>query len=102
MYILRSFNKDYVQCYGTSFYDEKNKYLKLVGEHKIIFSLNNLIFLSGKYYISVGIYKNNSELLDEIQFAKEFTMHSEYDMKETGIFHLDHSWDIGNIHIIED
>lgn len=99
---IKVFNKDYVQCYGTSFYDEKNKYLKLVGEHKIIFSLNNLIFLSGKYYISVGIYKNNSELLDEIQFAKEFTMHSEYDMKETGIFHLDHSWDIGNIHIIED
>lgn len=96
------YNWDHLRCYGTNFYSEENKMFVLQKENEIIFCLDKLHLLSGKYYLSVGVYTKQLDILDEFKFVKEFFVHSEYDMKETGMFHMEHFWKIDSIRLVDD
>ena len=86
--------------FGTSMTSERGDILQLMGDNEFSFVLSNLDLLSGKYYINIGLYTKQNEILDEIKMAKSFMVHSDYDLKEIGIVHIDHQWDMDKISVI--
>lgn len=96
------YNLNHLRCYGTDYYSEKEHLFKLKQDNEITFLFNGLELLSGKYFISVGVYTKRVEILDEIKFVKEFFVRSQYDLKETGMFHMKHSWEMEDIEIADD
>lgn len=85
-------DKSGITYYGTSALADRDELLKLDEENRLIFEFKELSLLSGKYYVNLGLYTGNNDLLDEIKLAKCFIVHSEYERKETGIIHMDHEW----------
>lgn len=87
-------NENHLQFFGTNYFSEKNSLLSIKEKRGVSFTFDKLKLLSGKYYISVGIYTKERELLDEIKYVKEIYVQSEFDSKETGVFHMEHSWEM--------
>lgn len=90
---------------GTEYFiadlmSEQEELLRLRGDNKITFVLKNLNLLGGKYYINLGLYTKENEALDEIRFAKSFSIYSDYDLKEKGFIHFDHKWDMENMEVV--
>lgn len=85
-------NEDNIFCFGTSFYAENGSLLNLMDDDVVVFKFNQMELLSGKYSISVGLYTKEGDVLDEIKGVKEFWIHSNYGMKENGIYHMEHEW----------
>ena len=80
--------------YGTNLVAERGDLLRLRGNNEFSVTFDKLNLLSGKYYVNVGLYNKQNDVLDEIKLAKSFLIHSDYDLKETGIIpvsytHLD-------------
>lgn len=93
-------NREGQVYYGTNLVAERGDLLRLKGENEFSFILKNLSLLSGKYYVNVGLYSRQNDILDEIKLAKSFLIHSDYDLKESGIIHIDHTWNMKKMDII--
>lgn len=87
-------DSNHVLCYATNYNSENHCLLELKEDNRISFCFKNLTLLGGKYYISIGIYSKEGEVLDKIKFVKEFFVQSEYDSRESGLFHMDHIWKV--------
>lgn len=93
-------NREGKVYYGTNLVAERGDLLRLRGNNEFSVTFDKLNLLSGKYYVNVGLYNKQNDVLDEIKLAKSFLIHSDYDLKETGIIHVDHKWDMGKVDII--
>ena len=93
-------NREGQVYYGTNLVAERGDLLRLRGNNEFSVTFDKLNLLSGKYYVNVGLYNKQNDVLDEIKLAKSFLIHSDYDLKETGIIHVDHKWDMGKVDII--
>ena len=93
-------NREGQVYYGTNLVAERGDLLRLRGNNEFYVTFDKLNLLSGKYYVNVGLYNKQNDVLDEIKLAKSFLIHSDYDLKETGIIHVDHKWDMGKVDII--
>lgn len=83
---------DGLQCYGSSRMREGEP-CKLKKKGTIIFAVDSLLLLPGKYHIDVTISRRDRTLLDSVCCAKEFRVTaSGQEQGESGVVSLKHIW----------
>ena len=82
---------DGLYCYGHTIYREKNHLIDLEQQRNIKFTITDLILLSGKYFINLGVYSSESEEYDVIWSVTDFQVTSPQN-GEVGIFRIPHQW----------
>ena len=92
-------NESGITYFATSLLKEKGDMIRLKDTNRVEFSLKNINLLSGKYYLTVGLYSKDRDILDEIKFVKSFIIHSDYEEKENGILHMEHEWNLEDLEI---
>ena len=65
-------NREGQVYYGTNLVAERGDLLRLRGNNEFSVTFDKLNLLSGKYYVNVGLYNKQNDVLDEIKLAKSF------------------------------
>lgn len=93
-------NDEHIHYYGTNLFAEKNKFLQIRSECEVIFKFENLKLMNGKYWINLGLYTPQFEPLDEFNFIRSFYVQKDETESASGLFHMDHSWELDNADIV--
>ena len=93
-----NFNMDFVRdnwqyCYGSCFTKAGDELSVLEAEGEIIFRIEELLLLPGKYYLDIGINGEHGELYDNVRNVLQITVR-EYIHNEFGPCTFQHSWEI--------
>ena len=48
--------------------------------------------MGGTYWLNLGLYTPQFEVLDEFNFLRKFHVESEDTQGESGIFYMEHTW----------
>ena len=93
-----NFNMDFVKdnwqyCYGSCFTKPGDELPVLSKKGKVIFSIEQLMLLPGKYYLDVGINGEDGELYDNVRNIIQITVR-DYVHNEFGPCTFEHSWKI--------
>ena len=84
------FRYDGINCYGTNTYIDNFQKIKLRDSGIIEIELTNLKLLDGEYYIDIAFHDEYGTPYDYIRKVKKIKMYS--NIKETGIFRIDHKF----------
>lgn len=83
---------DGVVVYGISSLSDKAQ-IDIKDRGKIIFNIDKLSLLPGKYYLDIDIKQKDDVILDYIKNAKEFYIENEgNDIGEFGVISMNHKW----------
>lgn len=85
---------DYMLCYCTQYKSENQKCFRLKPNGSFSIRLPHMLLLPSKYMIDLRIYGDDGRELDIYNEAAEFYVYS--NEKETGMFRMQHEWEIHN------
>lgn len=85
-------NDKHEHYYGTNFYAERKEFLKIKGECTVEFRFEHIKLMGGTYWLNLGLYTPQFEVLDEFNFLRKFHVESEDTQGESGIFYMEHTW----------
>lgn len=85
---------DGLYCCGNSLYAETDNLITIENCQILEFIITNIILLSGKYFINLGVYSKTNEEYDVIWNAIDFLVTSE-NTGEEGLFKIEHIWEYG-------
>lgn len=93
-----NFNMDFVKdnwqyCYGSCFAKPGDELPVLQNKGEVIFTIDELLLLPGKYYLDVGINGPNGELYDNVRNIMQITVR-DYVHNEFGPCTFSHHWEI--------
>lgn len=93
-----NFNMDFVKdnwqyCYGSCFTKPGDELPTLQSVGEVVFTIEKLMLLPGKYYLDVGINGENGDLYDNVRNIMQITVR-EYVHNEFGPCTFEHRWDI--------
>ncbi len=93
-----NFNMDFVRdnwqyCYGSCFTKAGEELNRLEKNGEIIFHIEELQLLPGKYYLDVGMNGEHGELYDNVRNVLQITVR-DYIHNEFGPCTFQHSWEI--------
>lgn len=93
-----NFNMDFVKdnwqyCYGSCFTKPGDELPVLKNEGEVIFTIEKLMLLPGKYYLDIGINGDNGDLYDNVRNIMQITVR-DYVHNEFGPCTFEHSWNI--------
>jgi ABC-2 type transport system ATP-binding protein len=93
-----NFNMDFVNdnwqyCYGSRYAKPGDELPRLNSTGEVVFSIEELQMLPGKYYLDIGINGANGELYDNVRNIVQFTVR-DYVHDEFGPCTFKHRWEI--------
>jgi ABC-2 type transport system ATP-binding protein len=93
-----NFNMDFVKdnwqyCYGSCFTKPGEELPTLNKEGEVVFTIEKLMLLPGKYYLDIGINGENGDLYDNVRNIMQITVR-DYAHNEFGPCTFEHSWNI--------
>lgn len=93
-----NFNMDFVKdnwqyCYGSCFTKPGDELPALKSEGEVVFTIEKLLLLPGKYYLDIGINGANGELYDNVRNIMQITVR-DYAHNEFGPCTFTHNWEI--------
>lgn len=93
-----NFNMDFVKdnwqyCYGSCFTKPGDELPVLKKSGTVIFTIDKLMLLPGKYYLDVGINGEDGELYDNVRNIMQITIRN-YVHNEFGPCTFEHDWEI--------
>ncbi len=93
-----NFNMDFVKdnwqyCYGSCFTKPGDALPVLEQQGEVVFTIDKLMLLPGKYYLDIGINGENGELYDNVRNIMQITIR-DYVHNEFGPCTFSHHWEM--------